>query len=96
MGSADENYARELLELHTLGLGGGYTQADVQEVARALSGWTSRALGASRKGLVEFDAARHDREAKRVLGRELPAGLDAERSRARGGDRVRIRRRRSM
>src|SRR5262249_58835912 len=36
----NENYARELLELHTLGVDGGYTQKDVQEVARCLTGWT--------------------------------------------------------
>src|SRR5580700_10665657 len=36
----NENYARELMELHTLGVNGGYTQADVQQVARVLTGWT--------------------------------------------------------
>lgn len=74
-GAPNENYARELLELHTLGLGGGYTQRDVQEVARALSGWTSRALGESRKARVEFDATRHDAGAKHALGVALDAGL---------------------
>lgn len=74
-GTPNENYARELLELHTLGLDGGYTQQDVQEAARALSGWTSRSLGQSRKGSVAFDDARHDDGAKRLLGSELPAGL---------------------
>lgn len=74
-GAPNENYARELLELHTLGLEGGYTQRDVQEVARALSGWTSRGLGESRKARVEFDARRHDDGAKRALDVELPSGL---------------------
>ncbi len=74
-GLPNENYARELLELHTLGLDGGYTQRDVQEVARALSGWTSRALGDSRKARVEFNAQRHDSGAKAALGVEFEAGL---------------------
>lgn len=74
-GRPNENHARELLELHTLGLGGGYTQRDVQELARALSGWTSRALGATRKGSVQFDLRRHDSGAKSALGAALPAGL---------------------
>ena len=41
----NENYARELLELHTLGVNGGYTQADVQELARILTGWTIEGIG---------------------------------------------------
>ena len=41
----NENYARELLELHTLGVNGGYTQADVQELARVLTGWTINGIG---------------------------------------------------
>lgn len=77
-GAPNENYARELLELHTLGLDGGYTQRDVQEVARALSGWTSRGLGESRKARVEFDPARHDAGPKHALGAALEAGLGEE------------------
>ena len=41
----NENYARELLELHTLGVDGGYTQQDVQELAKVLTGWTVGGLG---------------------------------------------------
>ncbi len=41
-GGINENYARELMELHTMGVEGGYTQKDVQEVARCLTGWTIR------------------------------------------------------
>jgi uncharacterized protein (DUF1800 family) len=73
----NENYARELLELHTLGVHGGYSQRDVMEVARALSGWTVR----SRKevvfglGKVEFHPEWHDDGEKQVLGRVIPAGL---------------------
>jgi len=74
-GAPNENHARELLELHTLGLGGGYTQRDVQTAARALSGWTSRGLGERGKGAVSFDGARHDDAAKELLGGELEAGL---------------------
>ncbi len=77
-GAPNENYARELLELHTLGLGGGYTQRDVQELARALSGWTSRGLGESRKAKVSFAAERHDAGAKDLLGVSLADGLGAD------------------
>ena len=72
----NENYARELLELHTLGVRGGYTQYDVMETARALTGWTVRSKHASFMGIgrVAFDAALHDDGAKRVLGRDIPPG----------------------
>jgi uncharacterized protein (DUF1800 family) len=68
----NENYARELLELHTLGVDGGYTQQDVAEVARAFTGWTIREpfRGAS----FEFNARAHDNGAKTILGLTLPAG----------------------
>jgi uncharacterized protein (DUF1800 family) len=76
---ANENYARELLELHTLGVHGGYTQRDVMEVARALTGWTVRAKdeAAFRLGRVEFRSELHDDGPKVVLGREIPGGLGA-------------------
>ncbi len=72
----NENYARELLELHTLGVHGGYTQADVMEVARALSGWSVRSRHEVVFGLgkVEFLSELHDDGEKRILGRTLPAG----------------------
>ena len=70
----NENYARELLELHTLGVQGGYSQEDVMEVARCLSGWTVRGKDRFFKGKVEFDAAAHDDGAKKVLGHEIAAG----------------------
>ncbi len=66
----NENYARELMELHTLGVDGGYTQKDVVEVARAFTGWT---VGVRDGGFV-FRPAAHDSGAKTVLGRKLPAG----------------------
>jgi uncharacterized protein (DUF1800 family) len=73
----NENYARELMELHTLGVGSGYTQQDVMEVARCLTGWTVREQKRFFKGRVEFDAKGHDDGAKSVLGETIPAGLGA-------------------
>jgi uncharacterized protein (DUF1800 family) len=72
----NENYARELMELHTLGVDGGYTQKDVQEVARALTGWTIEApqLG----GGFVFRPELHDAGEKIVLGHTLPAGRGIE------------------
>lgn len=72
----NENYARELLELHTLGVGSGYTQKDVMEVARCLTGWTieDRVLNdlfsgsKHAAGSVYFDPSRHDNGEKLVLG----------------------------
>ena len=64
----NENYAREVMELHTLGVDGGYTEEDVRNVARAFSGWT-----VDDKGSREFffHLPSHDRGAKRVLGVDL-------------------------
>lgn len=68
----NENYARELLELHTLGVDGGYTQQDVVEVARALTGWT---IAHPREGGgFRFDPRRHDDGAKVVLGHRIAPG----------------------
>jgi uncharacterized protein (DUF1800 family) len=66
----NENYARELLELHTLGVDGGYTQTDVYEAARSLTGWRLRT--GWRKGTVYFDPALHDDGEKHVLGQVIP------------------------
>ncbi len=71
----NENYARELLELHTLGVDGGYTQADVVAVARAFTGWTMQPREGSG---FRFVPALHDRVAKTVLGHTLPAGRGIE------------------
>ncbi|MBI5366780.1 MAG: DUF1800 domain-containing protein [Planctomycetes bacterium] len=68
----NENYARELLELHTLGVHGGYTQRDVMEAARCLTGWSVRT--GWRKGSVAFDRDHHDPGEKTVLGLTIPAG----------------------
>ena len=71
-----ENYARELLELHTLGVHGGYSQTDVMEAARCLTGWTVRTEW--QKGTVEFHPEWHDDGPKTVLGVEIPAGGGAD------------------
>lgn len=68
----NENYGRELLELHTLGVDGGYTQKDVIEVARCFTGWT---IANPRKGGVfEYNDKVHDKGQKIVLGHVIPAG----------------------
>ena len=72
----NENYARELLELHTLGVDGGYTQRDVIEVARALTGW---GIDAPRQcGTFVFRGPAHDAGPKVVLGHALKAGRGIE------------------
>jgi uncharacterized protein (DUF1800 family) len=73
----NENYARELLELHTLGVDGGYTQQDVIEVARALTGWTVQPPRQGGAGFL-FRPEAHDAEAKTVLGQRLAAGRGLE------------------
>jgi uncharacterized protein (DUF1800 family) len=68
----NENYARELMELHTLGVNGGYTQKDVQEIARAFTGWT---IDTPRQGgSFRFDPRRHDDGDKAVLGVTIRRG----------------------
>jgi uncharacterized protein (DUF1800 family) len=68
----NENYGRELMELHTLGVDGGYTQKDVVDVARAFTGWTIRQprLG----GGFQFDPRMHDEGEKHVMGHTIRAG----------------------
>jgi uncharacterized protein (DUF1800 family) len=68
----NENYARELMELHTLGVDGGYSQQDVTEVARAFTGWTIDRARADARFL--FRPGTHDAGDKRVLGRVIRAG----------------------
>jgi uncharacterized protein (DUF1800 family) len=71
-GGLNENYARELMELHTLGVDGGYTQKDVQEVARCFSGWTIQKP--NEEGLFLYRPGLHDNGEKIVLGHKIPAG----------------------
>ena len=68
----NENYARELMELHTLGVDGGYTQKDVTEVARAFTGWTLE--NPRQGGGFTFDGRLHDPGQKVVLGHVIKAG----------------------
>jgi uncharacterized protein (DUF1800 family) len=83
VGHINENYARELIELHTLGVNGGYAQRDVQELARILTGFGVN-LGTARprikpelqaqyvrQGLFEFNPERHDYGDKQFLGRAV-------------------------
>jgi uncharacterized protein (DUF1800 family) len=72
----NENYARELMELHTLGVDGGYTQRDVQEVARCLTGWTIRQPRG--EGSFYFEPRIHDTGEKVVLGNRIPSGGGVE------------------
>jgi uncharacterized protein (DUF1800 family) len=90
----NENYARELMELHTLGVDGGYTQSDVTEAARVLTGWTvvpyerkermkqlenrGVALGFVRQGDFLFAGPLHDAGSKVILGKAFPAGVGQE------------------
>lgn len=75
-GAPNENYARELLELHTLGVEGGYSQQDVMELARCLTGWSVKTH--FWRGEFTFKASQHDSQAKRVLGVDIPASGLAE------------------
>jgi len=68
----NENYARELMELHTLGVDGGYTQKDVQEVARAFTGWTI--ANPRQGGGFAFEPRMHDDGEKIVLGQKIKKG----------------------
>ena len=72
-GHPNENYARELMELHTLGIDGGYTQKDIQELARCLTGWTMENRFARPKGSFRFDDSKHDPGSKKVFGLNVPA-----------------------
>jgi uncharacterized protein (DUF1800 family) len=88
-GHINENYARELMELHTLGVGSGYTQQDIQELARVLTGVGVNASGNEPKlkpewqklyrhqGAFEFNPARHDFGPKTLLGKPVAgSGFD--------------------
>jgi uncharacterized protein (DUF1800 family) len=82
-GHINENYARELMELHTLGVGSGYTQTDIQELARILTGVGINTTGIEPRlkpdwqtqyrhsGAFEFNPARHDFGAKTLFGRPI-------------------------
>ncbi|MEP7013708.1 MAG: DUF1800 domain-containing protein [Acidobacteriota bacterium] len=74
----NENFGRELMELHTLGVDGGYTQQDVIEVARAFTGWTVGPPGLAGAGEFRFRPGAHDSGPKTVLGQSLARGRGIE------------------
>ncbi|MEO8922136.1 MAG: DUF1800 domain-containing protein [Caldimonas sp.] len=74
----NENYARELMELHTLGVDGGYTQKDVTELARMLTGWTLNPRAHGGDSAFYFDARRHDNGDKEWLGHHVGGRGQAE------------------
>jgi uncharacterized protein (DUF1800 family) len=78
----NENYARELMELHTLGVAGGYSQQDVTELARVLTGWTFAPRLTTGASVFVFDARRHDRGDKFWLGQRIGDQGQAEGERA--------------
>lgn len=71
----NQNYSREVMELHTLGVDGGYTEKDVDEVARCFTGWT---LSQGWRGEMVFDREMHDEGEKVVLGHRIAAGRGIE------------------
>jgi uncharacterized protein (DUF1800 family) len=71
-GAPNQNYAREIMELHTLGVDGGYSQNDVAELSRVFTGWTIAG-----RGDFSFNPAIHDWKTKTVLGVTIPAGSAA-------------------
>ncbi len=76
----NENYGRELMELHTLGVNGGYTQADVTNVAKVFTGWGLAGKGAAgyQAGQFEFNERRHEPGPKTVLGQTIHEGGEKE------------------
>lgn len=74
VGNPNENYARELMELHTMGVDGGYTQHDVEEVARCFTGWGINTTPGPANGTFLYNNTAHDQGQKLVLGNIIPAG----------------------
>jgi uncharacterized protein (DUF1800 family) len=79
----NENLAREIMELHTLGVRSGYTQADVTEFARAMTGWSVAGLGAGGAAAGDpdqfaFRPAQHEPGVRTILGRRYPEGGEAQ------------------
>lgn len=70
----NENFAREVMELHTLGVDAGDTQKDVTELARMLTGWTFAPRGLRADGSFVFDSRRHDNGDKNWMGHQVAAG----------------------
>ena len=78
VGGINENYAREIMELHTLGVNGGYSQADVTALARILSGWSYTLENIAAGKQFTYKRAAHDSTAKTWLGQNFPAGQQQE------------------
>ncbi len=70
----NENLAREIMELHTLGVRSGYTQDDVTAFAKVITGWTVRPARLEQGGVFEFNPRMHEPGAQTVLGRSYPDG----------------------
>jgi uncharacterized protein (DUF1800 family) len=70
----NENLAREILELHTVGVGAGYTQADVTEFARAMTGWSINGLQDADSGKFRFRVAAHEGGARTIMGKRYADG----------------------
>ena len=83
----NENYARELMELHTLGVDGGYTQTDVRELARILTGWT---VAPRQSDGFQFVRLLHDNGPKRLLGQDFPRGGPFAAGEREGEDAIRM------
>lgn len=74
LGAPNENYARELMELHTLGVDGGYTQSDVKEVARCFTGWSYYGGSSGVQSYTfRYISGQHDTGQKVVLGQVIPS-----------------------
>jgi uncharacterized protein (DUF1800 family) len=73
-GGLNENLAREIMELHTVGADAGYTQADVTEFARALTGWSMGGPAVGHQGAFLYRAAMHEPGARTVMGRRYGGG----------------------
>ena len=74
VGAPNENFGREVMELHTLGVDGPYTEDDVKEISRCFTGWRYETWFEANPGEFYFDASRHDFGPKTVLGFQLPGG----------------------
>ncbi len=70
----NENYGRELMELHTISVNGGYTQSDVHDAARAFTGWTFYGPRGKQPGVFYFNPKIHDDGEKTILGQHFPPG----------------------
>jgi len=73
-GAPNENYAREVMELHTLGVDGGYNENDIYELARCFTGWTLYPPTSSQIGDFYFNPSLHDNGSKVVMGQPIPTG----------------------